>query len=249
MLLAILAVIIIAALSKTVLFRISEVNIEGESAYSADEIMQAGNIEIGVNLTGFDKKRAETAVMDSLPRLDGVEIKRIFGFPSKISVTVEGAEKSFNVPNSDGYLEVSRNGRIIGAEPQIPQGLIMNGLLPFSSQDSPKVGDYIKLEPAVSEDENPGGIEQVKVQLAFELCGLIEKHELVQVGQVDVSDKFDIKMLYDGGRIEIRLGAPSALDEKLAVAANIITNEIADAEKGILRVSNPNKATFKPIMQ
>jgi cell division septal protein FtsQ len=226
-----LIMIVLVALSTTVMFNAESVVIKGESKYSAEEIMQAGGIEPGVNLIRFDVQGAQRRIKDSLVYLDSVVVRR--EFPSAITVTVVPAERVLSVTDENGeYLEVSRNGRIINNNgTSRPDGLVVSGFLP----SEPQVGGYLDC----------GEAEQS--ELIFRVIALIEKHELYGVSRMDISDRFDVKLFVnDEERVEVKLGAPSQLDGKIALAANIITEEIESNERGVLRISSPRKGTFKP---
>ena len=94
-----------------------------------------------------------------------------------------------------------------------------------------------------------------QAELVFQIYELIEKHEMSGINRIDISDKLDVK-LYNGWsdgvngadneRIEVKLGVPDRLGEKVAIAANIITEEIEPNEKGVLRIINARKGMFKP---
>jgi len=237
---AVVLVIILYVLSTTVLFNINNVAINGESAYSDEEIIAAGGIENGQNLIRFDSERAQRNILTALVHLDEVEVKKVF--PSTIAVTVTTAERLFSVYAEGLYLDVSHNGRIIGNSSSRPEGLLVTGLIPKST----RVGDFLDCE------------REGLIEPAFRLSSLVEQHGLYGVDRIDVSDRFDMKLFYERGgeaneentenrdRIEIRLDIPLQLDEKMAVAAKIITEELAPGESGVLKVPNSRRATFVP---
>jgi cell division septal protein FtsQ len=248
-LVAILFVTGFAVLSVTVFFNAEKVVIKGESSYSDEEIMAAGNIEMGVNLIRFGSGQAQDDIIDSLIRLDEVTVKRVF--PSTITITVERAERIFSFYSDGAYFEVSQKGRIINSESKRPKGLIINGLM----LESAAVGDYLDHAADVNEsgehsvDADAITDDKEKIELIFRLVELIGKHGLTEIGRIDIADRFDIKMftgIAGNERVEVKLGAANQLDEKLAVTAKIISKEIAEGEKGVLRVSTPRKASFNP---
>jgi cell division protein FtsQ len=229
LLFAILSTIILGALSVTVLFNASDVVVKGESIYSDEEIMSVAGIELGTNLTRFDSEGAQANIMSTLINLDDASIRKVYGFPSRIEVTVEKSQGIFSFLCEGEYREVSRNGRIIGSLPNQPETLIVTGI----SSEIYEVGEFLSYE------------DNEQITLAFELIRLIEKHELTDVHGIDIADKFDIKMFYDDERIEVRLGSPTQLEEKFMGTGVIVSEQIDKKESGVLRISNPNKASFK----
>jgi len=229
---SIVVVVAVSVLSSTVLFNVRAVNVEGESMlYSAEEILAAGNIETGGNLVRFKSGQAQEDIMNALVGLDSVTVRKVF--PSTISITVEDAVNVFSIQSGRQYLGISQNGRIIQSGTRRPDGLVITGFVPKSKT----VGDYLECEL------------DGKRALAFQLSGLIEKHDLGRVIRIDLNDIYDIR-LFSGSvseeQIEIKLGTPSQLDEKLVVASKVITDELAPNERGVLRVQTPRKASFNP---
>ncbi|MCL1903875.1 MAG: FtsQ-type POTRA domain-containing protein [Oscillospiraceae bacterium] len=246
---AILFIGVVALLSVTVLFNADEVIIRGESLYSDEEILAAGEIETGVNLIRFNNERAEDAIINSLVCLDGVEVKK--KFPASIIVTVEPAERVFSVKNQKTYLEISHKGRIININQKRPEGLVINGIVLSSKEEKPaEIGDALEGILEVNNDGEVSEEEVEKIRLIFELVELIGKHELDEIVSIDVKDRFDLKMLNTGevhaGKVEVKLGTPTQLDEKLAIASKIIAEQIEGNENGTLRVSSLRKASFNP---
>jgi hypothetical protein len=234
---ALLTAAIVVGLSVTVIFNTNDVVVYGDSIYTKDEIMSAGGIEEGVNLLRFDANQAQRGIMDSLVYLDSVVVQK--QFPSVILITLEPAVRALSVIEAETgeFFEVSRNGRIISSSSARPEGLVVTGFVPIE----PKIGGYLDCG------------EMEHTELVFQLVDLIEKHELEEINRVDISDRFDVR-LFKGGesdseRIEVKLGAPTQLDGKIALTAEIITEQIAANEKGVLRISSPRKGTFKPYLE
>ncbi|MCL1789495.1 MAG: FtsQ-type POTRA domain-containing protein [Oscillospiraceae bacterium] len=244
---AILFILIVAMLSVTVLFNADEIIIKGESSYSDEEILAAGNLKKGVNLIRFNSGQAEEDIINSLVCLDGVVVKK--SFPSTVTITIEPAERVFSVKNQKTYFEVSQKGRIINIASKSPEGLVIEGLT-FQTDQTVEIG--VPLEELIHIDENgeTNADDIEKIEIVFRLIELIKKHKLSEIKRIDVQDRFDLKMYNRDSRtdrVEVRLGAPTQLDEKLAIAAKIIEEQIEENESGILRVSTLRKASFNPI--
>jgi cell division septal protein FtsQ len=247
-LVAILLVSIFAALSATVLFNVRNVIVqnEGLQMYSYEEILLAGNIEEGLNLMRFDSVQARTDIMSALVQLDGVQVTRVF--PSTITITAQNAERVFSLYENRTYWEISRNGRVINSGSNRPDGLVVTG---FTQSDSSalRVGGNLTCPENESEDS---AADTERAELIFRLADLVEHHDF-EVSRIDVSDRFDVKLYYgdgagsaDGERIEIRLGMPTQLSEKIMIAKTIVADEIDSNESGVLRVTSRQRASFNP---
>ncbi|MDR0197105.1 MAG: FtsQ-type POTRA domain-containing protein [Oscillospiraceae bacterium] len=226
---ALAAALVMSVLSVTVLFNTHNIVVSGESVYTDEEIITASKITEGVNLVRFNRAKAERNIMDNLVLLDSVSVKK--KFPSTLSVTVKGAERKLSVLSDGLYYSVSEKRRIIEIDKAPPgDGLTVIGCEPSERE----AGAYLRCD----EDEE-------KVELVFTLADLLKKHEFYFVTVIDVTDRLDIVM-YCEKRLEIKMGAPVELDGKISVAKEIIENHIDSNEKGVLRISNPQKPTFKP---
>jgi len=233
---AAIGVVVVSAaalvLSTSVLFNAKDVVIKGDSIYSDEEVMAAGDIERGANLIKFDAEKAQRDIMESLVYLDAVSVKK--EFPKGITVNLTPAVRALSVVDEEGgYLEVSRSGRIINRSARRPEGMIVTGFVP----NEPTVGGYLDC----------GDMEQT--ELVFLIIELLEKHELTGISRLDISDRFEVKLFKGEAkdeRVEVKLGAPTQLDGKMALTAEIIAAQIAENEKGVLRISSPRKGTFKP---
>jgi len=227
MLLTAASVVIVSILSVTVLFNVNRIVIEGDCAYSADELAAAGGFSEGMNLIRFDAEKAEADITDKLIFINDIKIEK--RYPTSLVITVEAAQRELTLLSGGKYYSVSSKKRILDVSGTRPDGLIIKGCDPEQSE----VGDYL-----ICADEG-------KVKLIFELADMVESHGLSQVTEIDVSDRLDVSLVC-GERIEIKLGAPSELNEKFTVANEMLKSYIESGEKGVLRLSNPRKVTFKP---
>jgi cell division protein FtsQ len=240
---AVTVMVLAVWLSVTVAFPLNSIKVEGDCVYTLDELMNAGGIEKGVNLIRFDAATAQRNIKNSLVELDSVVVRK--NFPSGIIIQVSGAERVLSVYSEGEYLEISRSGRIIAGSTTRPNGLIVTG---FTSLDPESdftwtIGGYLDCA------DNPESVDSEQIALIFRLVDLIEKHEIPEINRLDLSDRFEVRMFMgeaEQEQVEVKLGAPIQLDEKLAMAAGIISTEIAPGERGVLRISSPRKGTFRP---
>ena len=244
--LCVAAVILIGILSTTVLFNAHTIVVsasgEQNPAYSQEEILAAGNIVPGVNLMTFDRTLAQKNIADSLVRLDEVEIHRVF--PSTLNITVTNAQRIFSVysQESDLYYEVSQGRRIMNISNSRPSGLIVTGL---ELEGLALGGEVVCL----SDDASLSAASAEKVRIVFELFDLITQREM-SITRIEITRGFEVVLFYGSGsgsareRIEIRMGAPAQLEEKLLIAHTIIEEQIEPNESGILRVTSTQKASF-----
>jgi len=231
MLFTVAAVAVVSFLSVTVLFKANKVVIDGDCVYSEEQIMEAGGFSYGVNLIRFDSEEAEKSIADKLVYIE--EVKIIKKYPNQITVEAASAKPKVVLLADGRYYSVSGKSRILeisGTRPEIENSPVVVG---YSPKDR-EVGAYL-----VSEDGDEG-----KTKLIFELTDLAKAHNLGDT-EINLADKLDVSLTC-GGRVSIKLGAPTELGEKFTVAEKMLESYIAPSEKGVLRLANPRKVTFKP---
>lgn len=101
-LLCALAVIVALTMGATVFFQVETVVVSGNSRYTQEEVIQATGIQIGDNLFRMNKYQVAKQVLQTLPYVEEVMIRR--SLPSTILITVSEWDSvaRVEVPQSDG---------------------------------------------------------------------------------------------------------------------------------------------------
>ena len=76
--------------------------------------------------------------------------------------------------------------------------------------------------------------EQTKLIETMSLAA--EENELDRITQIDITDPYNVKMVYDG-RITLQFGLPTDLDYKIRFAQSVIDSEISSTDRGTLNLS------------
>lgn len=221
MLAAAVAVVVMAVLSNTVLFRCNDIEVTGNVRYTAAEIIGRSGLKTGDNLLHVDSSKAAERIVNELAYIDKAEVKK--SFPTKFTVTVFEAEKWYCVSQDGVYAVVSRRGKII------EQGLsaelaVVRGYEPES------------LEPGCWLKSTDSG----KSDIPAEIFNAAERAGLENIDEIDMSNKFSIKILVDG-RITLELGPADNVEGKLLVANKLIDTQIGKEESVTLLLTNPEK--------
>lgn len=220
-----ITMIIFAVLSTTVLFNITEVAAEGESIYSAEEIIEAANIRLGANLLRLNTEENKRNIIDKLVYIDKVQIRK--SLPGKLTIQVTGAVERFNIEHDGNYYIISGNGRILGLADRSSKNTAIYGFDP----NEPFIGHYVSSQ------------EERKTALAFTLIETAEKAGLKGIVGMDISDPLGIRMNYMN-RIELVIGSGVELELKLRVAAEMLENETASHEHGTWTLIDPLRPFF-----
>lgn len=204
----VLIIVVLIVLANTVLFKCSSIEVEGNSRYTAEQIIAPSGIETGENLLHIDIKDAESRIKAALSYIDDVEVKR--SLPTKIKITVKEAEKWFLVTNNGVTGAVSRMGRIV--ELGSVEGL-------------PLVEGY---DPA---DIVPGAMlesrESGKTDIPSLILSRAEEHGITGITNINMTDRFNIT-IDCGDNVTLLLGGVSDIDGKMSEAAAIIAQESSD---------------------
>lgn len=218
----IIVTVVMIVLSNTVLFKCGEIEVVGNKRYSAQEIAARSGLNIGDNLLHADTSAAAERIVNSLAYVDKAEVKK--AFPTKFTVTVTEAEKWFAISQNGVTAAISRMGKII--EQGNTDGLtVVKGF----EAESIETGKWLKSKTD-GKDEIP--------QLVFDAA---EKAGLEKLDEIDMTDKFAVKLSVDGGRVILELGPASEIESKLRVAAAFIKNELGAEESVTVLLSNPEK--------
>lgn len=220
----VVVITVLVILANTVLFRCKNIVVSGNTRYTAEEVAECSGIFVGKNLLHINTRRAEENIVSSLAYVDSVQVSK--SFPTGINITVTEAEKRFCIKQGSITAAVSYAGKIV--EHCAPNGLtVITGYEPQNVD----VGSWLK-----SKTEGKTDIPGV-------IFGAIESASLEKVDEVDLSDRFSIKMYIDSGRVILELGTVSDMVSKLKVANELICNQLSSTERVTILLSNPIQAT------
>lgn len=219
---AIIIVVVLVVLSNTVLFNCSSIEVEGNSRYTAEQIIAPTGLETGQNLLHINSGDAEKRILAALNYIDMAKVSKVF--PTKIKITVKEAEKWFLVSQDGVTAAVSRMGRIVelGTESGLPT----------------VVGyEAVELVPGATLASNENG----KTALPSELLEKAEHYGITGITRIDLTDRFDI-MIDCGDNITLQLGGIADIDSKLAVGAEVLEYEDSNVT---INLKNPNRPSAR----
>ena len=224
---AVVVGIVLAVLSNTVLFKCGTIEVSGATRYSADEIIAGSGVKTGDNLLHIDEKKAAESVMSTFAFVDNVQVKKYY--PTKIVIEITEAVNWFALVQDGKTNVISRGERVLGELPA--DGLVV--LKGFEAQ-SLEVG--ARLSSAV----------EAKNKVAEEIFNAAEKVGLKKMTEIDITDRFSIKITVDG-RIVLNIGSSNQLESKLRVAQALIEKEIGEDERVSVLLTNPEKVAVESI--
>ena len=216
----------------SVFFRISDIEVEGNTHYTDEEIIRAIAIEQGDNLFFFDHFATTARVFSKLPYIEQVvSVER--RLPNKIVITVEESSALAYLELGDEQWTMDRNCKILGkaAEGETESLIPVIGIKP---------GTLLIGEPMETED----GDEEILEYLRDVLYQLEERGLYSQTTQVDFSNPQSPEFDY-GGKYTVVLGSRENLEYKFGMFVSVL-DKLKAGDVGIIDVSSGTTAYFSP---
>lgn len=228
---AILAAIV---LGSAVFFRVETVQVTGQSRYTAEQIIDAAEVEQGDNLFALDRVRASKQILTRLPYVDSVSITRRLPDGLDIAVTecsgaavIEG-EGAWWILNAGGkYLERTDAAGAAGFPP-------VAGLTPVAPMVGAKLGvpeeQALKLESLTA---------LMKAIDRYSMTAQVSSYDLTAANVVLVgyAGRFTLKMPMSGADYDYLMNAVDrAVREKLDGTVSGIMDLSRLKSEGVLNV-------------
>lgn len=216
------------------LFNITQIEVNGISAqvpYNSEDVSDFLNIEKGTNLITYDKSSAKRALLYQFPYIEEIEIKK--KFPSTLVINITENKGTMYIELGEDVFILSSKGRVLevvesaGYDGRVRAKLIADG-----------VRRCVCGEDIVFDREESLDILSTVTQ-QLEAFDLTEK-----ITQIDITDKFDIRLMYDN-RFEIIFGTFENAENKIKLFSTMIKNKIWDDTTGIIDISNGSEALVK----
>jgi hypothetical protein len=204
-----------------VFFKVETILVEGQTMYKNEDIAAASGIKIGDNQLRIRTKAGEAAIVRTYPYAAQAKITR--SLPHTLVITVTQAEAAEAVETPSGTLLLDKNGRVLETNlPKAPEGFLrVSG---FSATEGLVPGDYLPEE------------EMARFEILRELTDGIREQELEDISLIDVRDRLDLMLLYDG-RVAVLLGSPMDIEYKLRFARKTIGEAVSANTAGMLDVT------------
>ena len=182
---ALSAVLILAAVVAACLifFRVSQIEVQGNSRYTAQEIIDIAGVKTGDNLFTVSSARISRELQSHLPYIQTVSVRR--GLPNTLTITVTESKALAAVPNEGVWWLLDADGKLLEKASAPGDCATVTGVTPLA----PAVGTYL----AGGEEE-----ERRVVWLKELLTGLEENGLADRLDIVDLSEDYRLTFVLDG---------------------------------------------------
>jgi len=214
----------------SVFFRVGEIQVEGETRYTAEQVITAAGIDFGTHLFFVDGEAARREIQSSLPYIGHVEIRR--RFPNRIVIAVDETAPLALFRFESGYLILDRNAKILERLSEAPMLRLIH-LRGLPEPLLPREGEILALGEA--------GREQLRY--LQNILGVIAALGIAsEVSLIDMTELHDPEMHY-ANRFTVRLGPNRNLHHKLGMLVGIV-DYMDESETGIIDL-NPERPVFR----
>ncbi len=203
-------VIVLIALIIAAFLRIEVVEIEGNSIYTAEQIVEVADIEAGNSLVFLKREAVSEKLRKKLPFIEEVTIEK--KMPSTLKITVIETTEDICFYDSGVYYSASKSGKILNEYSTAPDGLCVV-----------VTGDGFTFQKG----EEYSCSENVKAELLATLLYYCEKSETNET-IINISDMYKSYFVMEDKSV-VFLGSSSYIDEKLKFLPKMI--ESSEDEK------------------
>ena len=232
---AVITVIVSAAaivLACTAFFRVENIEVNGESRYSPEEIIDASGVPRGSNLILTPDDQVAQRIWGKLPYIGDVTVKK--HFPTTLKVNVTDTVAAARITSGDTIWIIDPAGRVLeeaqeGAEYSC---LTVTGLDLMAPQQG---------EPAQALDENAGQL----AGLTGLMTALKNQELLGEITEINASSKTEISMMYQG-RLKVKFLLGADYERKVRIFREIVAL-IGEYETGTVDLKT-ERGCFTPTM-
>jgi len=224
-------VIVAVIFVMSVFFRVSDIQVNGNTHYSDEEIIRAIDIEEGDNLFFFDRFAALSRVFAKLPYIEEVTVER--SLPNRVIVTVTESRALAYIVLGEEKWTIDHNCKVLGKANDEE----LSGLIPIVgiSPGTLMIGETL---------QTADGDESIVEYIAEVLFQLEARGLYADVGQVDFSNPSQVEFTLRD-KYTVRLGNASNVEYKFGMLISALS-QLLDGDVGIINVSDGNTARFSP---
>ena len=217
-----------AILALTIFFKVNTISVEGAMRYSAEEIVTNMDVREGDNLYLWNKVKVSNALMERLPYLESVQIRR--HLPDTLVVTVTECEAAVAVSSGTGYVYLSRYGKVL------EQNASDGGLPVVTGVTLPD----IQPGQAVAQGEDAYCDALLEVLQTLDAGGMLDGLRFI-----NLQDLTDVRIGYEG-RFDIQVGSMDELSYRLRFAKTVIDERLSPSDVGRLYWDTQDRLHFVP---
>ena len=188
------------------MFSIQDITIIGNEQITDAQIRSETGIEVGKNIFYINKSKARKKLLANAYVND---VKITTKFPHSITIELEERKIRGYIRHESlgNFLLIDINGRVLDVKTVMPLRLPVILGLKFSGFT---IGEILDVS------------NEIEFEIVVELSRLLEKHNILDIVNVDVTDKSDIRLYINDA--EFKFGQFENAYEKVALIKSILEN-------------------------
>lgn len=218
-----------------IFFKVTEIQVQGNNLYTAEEVAAASGVELGDNLMTLNKAMAAGKIRAVLPYVENVRISRVL--PGTVVLEIQETDAAYLVSSDDGT------------------SWLMNGSGKMLERASTSAADYPRLTGVTAQAPESGSqivCEETENLAAAKLVmEQLENTDFIsQIAEINVEKPYDIFVWY-GTQYQIRLGSIDEMAYKIQYLTSVLDSleEQVGSDQGgeiDLTFEEEKVARFKP---
>ena len=224
---AVALLIVLLILSRTVLFKINNIEITNpeDADYTASQIVTESGIVYGTqNLFSCDIDKVAKNIETRLPYIGKAQVER--DFPSSLRVTVTPTKASAAIAFGTGYLLIDAEGKMLEKVETAPENI---AVLRCKTEFELNLGQYIGVSPNGKKPDDATKAAAEMISLYKKVNAAAQQAQIQEITLIDIRDARAITLMYQN-RLTLHLGTQDSLEQKLKTAAKTIAAE-SDASR------------------
>ena len=257
---AVLAIALAVTMGLSVFFKVENVVVYGNEAYSAWAVQEAAGLEGGENLLSFGRAKACGKIKTNLPYVKSVRIG--ITLPDTVNIYIEEFDVSYAIQTIDEtWWLITSGGKVVeqidggtaGKHTKI-QGVYLDAPepgQPAKALESIQLAETETVDPQLAtETTAPPVVTTGAGQLiaALQILTAMERNDIVgEVASVNVESLTNIVLWY-GNRYQVNLGDTNEIEKKISYMKQAVA-QLSDYQIGVLDVSFvtwPDQVGFTP---
>ena len=208
---------------------ISEIIIVGDEVYSETEILEAANLQTGMNMLTIRENKINKEVTKILPFISEISVD--YRLPDTLALDIVSTQEQLILKCEKKYICVDKSGKVVSdKKKKLAEGqFLVQGLVEQ---------EYIVGEPFTVSEENA---ERYKI--ARDFAKATANSETLNYGVLDLKDLNDITFTYQS-KIRLYLGDGSNIGTKLSNAIKIMESSDIGDKTGYINLKYDSASYF-----
>ena len=215
-----------------IFFKVGRIEVQGNTIYSSEKIMEASGLEIGDNLLTVSRARVGGNVKAALPYVDQVSVGRVL--PDTVVICVKESQIAFAAGTDTNTVWLIS-----------PSGKALERIDASLQEDYPQILGVTLNNPTAGQTVT--AVNQTALDAVLSLFAELDGTGILEhTAAVNVEKEYDMILQYDD-RYEIDLGSTDRLAYKVQYLQAILA-QLSDFQAGTidLTLSEANRAKFHP---